>query len=31
VDNGPLTDDQYRVIEEQVPQHGFSGSRKRLF
>ena len=31
VDNGPLTDDQYRVIEEQVPQRGFSSSRKRLF
>ena len=31
VDNGPLTDEQYRAIEKQIPQQGFSSSRKRLF
>lgn len=31
VDNGPITDEQYRAIKEQVPQQGFRSSRKRLF
>lgn len=31
VDNGPVTDEQYRTIKEQVPQQGFSSSRKRLY
>lgn len=30
-DNGPLTDDQYGAIEKQVPQQGFTRSRKRLY
>ena len=31
VDNGPMTDEQYGAIEKQVPQQGFSSSRKRLY
>lgn len=31
VDNGPLTDEQYNAIEKQVPQEGFTSTRKRLF
>ncbi len=31
VDNGPLTGEQLRAIEKQVPQQGFRSSRKRLF
>ncbi len=31
VDNGPLTEDQYRAIGKQVPQQGFGSSRKRLY
>lgn len=30
-DNGPLTDEQYRKIEKQVPQTGFVSTRKRLY
>lgn len=31
VDNGPMTDEQYGAIGKQVPQQGFSSSRKRLY
>jgi hypothetical protein len=31
VDNGPLTDAQYAAIEKQVPQEGFTSTRKRLY
>ena len=31
VDNGPLTDEQYRAIGKQVPQEGFTSTRKRLY
>ena len=31
VDNGPLSDEQYNAIEKQVPQEGFTSTRKRLF
>ncbi len=31
MDNGPLTDDQYRAIEKQAPQQGFTRSRQRLY
>lgn len=30
-DNGPLTDEQHRSIRKQVPQDGFTSTRKRLF
>lgn len=31
VDNGPLTDKQYSAIEKQIPQEGFTSTRKRLY
>lgn len=31
VDNGPLDDAQYASIAKQVPQTGFTSTRKRLF
>jgi hypothetical protein len=31
IDNGPLTDEQYEAIEQQVPQAGFTSKRKRLY
>jgi hypothetical protein len=31
IDNGPLTDVQHEAIEEQVPQQGFTSTRKRLY
>jgi hypothetical protein len=31
IDNGPLTDDQYQVIEKQVQKEGFISKRKRLY
>jgi DNA-binding MurR/RpiR family transcriptional regulator len=31
VDNGPLSDEQYDAIEKQVPQAGFTSTRKRLY
>lgn len=31
IDNGPLTDEHYDAIEQQVPQEGFTGKRKRLY
>jgi hypothetical protein len=31
IDNGPLTDEQYEAIEQQVPQEGFVSKRKRLY
>jgi hypothetical protein len=31
VDSGPLTDEQYNVIRTQVPQKGFTSTRKRLY
>jgi len=31
LDNAPLTDEQYRDIEKQVPQDGFVSTRKRLY
>jgi DNA-binding MurR/RpiR family transcriptional regulator len=30
MDNGPLTDEQHNAIAEQVPQKGFTSTRKRL-
>jgi len=31
IDNGPLTDRQYRAIRKLVPQEGFVSTKKRLF
>jgi len=31
MDNGPLTDEQEAAIRKLVPQHGFVGTKKRLF
>ncbi len=31
VDNGPLTDEQYIAIAKQIPQEGFTSTRKRLY
>jgi hypothetical protein len=31
IDNGPLTDEHYDAIEQQVPQEGFTSKRKRLY
>lgn len=31
IDNGPLTDEHYDAIAQQVPQEGFTGKRKRLY
>lgn len=31
LDNGPLSDAQYNAIKKQVPQAGFTSTRKRLY
>jgi hypothetical protein len=31
MDNGPISDAQYNAIEKQVPQEGFTSTRKRLY
>jgi hypothetical protein len=31
VDNGPLSDAQYNTIAKQIPQEGFTSTRKRLY
>ena len=31
VDNGPVTDEQYLAMKKQVPQEGFTSTRKRLY
>ena len=31
VDNGPLSDEQYTAIAKQIPQEGFTSTRKRLY
>lgn len=31
VDNGPLSDEHYNTIAKQIPQEGFTSTRKRLY